>query len=161
MKKILLVAITVLMSVVSAKAEVGPMAVGAQVLYGTEIKNVGIGVKYQLYIVKGLRAEAGFNYFFKRKDVREWELNLNAHYVFNVSERFNLYPIAGLTYVSPTYSSGKSIFENKSNGRFGLNVGVGAEFAINSHFSLAAEIKYSLVSKYDQAVFGLGALYKF
>ncbi len=160
MKKILLVAIAVLMSVASVKAEVGPMAVGAQVLYGTGIKSVGIGAKYQLFIVKGLRAEAGFNYFFKKDNVHEWELNFNAHYVFKVGERFNLYPLAGFTYVSPVYNDGH-ILGRKSDGKFGMNVGAGAEFAINSHFSLAAEFKYTLVSTYDQAVFGLGALYKF
>ncbi|MBP5498768.1 MAG: porin family protein [Muribaculaceae bacterium] len=159
MKKFLVIACALLLGISSAKAEAGQMAVGGNVLYGTEIKNVGIGAKYQLGIWKDLRAEAGFNYFFNKEDDlgikwHMWELNLNAHWVFGISSKVNIYPLVGLTYVS--YAT-----HGDSHGKFGLNLGGGVEYNVIDHLALFGEIKYSLVSKYDQAVFGIGAMYKF
>lgn len=160
MKKLMTIVCAILLGVTAANAEIGQMAVGGQLLYGTRISNVGIGAKYQIGIFNNFRAEAAFNYFFEKNAWHMWDLNLNAHYTFGLGERWKVYPIVGLTYVSAVEDLGPGL-NSDSHGKFGLNLGAGGEFALTDHVALFAEGKFSLVSKYDHWTFGLGAMYKF
>lgn len=45
--------------------------------------------------------------------------------------------------------------------RFGVNLGAGVDYDINEHWGLNFEAKYQLISDFGQAVFALGAVYKF
>jgi outer membrane protein X len=156
MKKLLAIAIVALMGVATASAQKGEMAVGANLLYGTEINSVGLGAKFQYGIIDHLRGEASFNYYFQNKGFRMWDLNANAHYIFDITERFHAYPLAGLTVVNKSYAK-----VDDSITRFGLNLGGGCEFDVNENWRVNAEFKYSIVSTIDQAVFSVGAVYKF
>lgn len=156
MKKFLALAIVALVGVATASAQKGAMAVGGNLLYGTEINSVGLGVKFQYGILEHLRGEGSFNYYFQNKGFRMWDLNANAHYVFDITEKFHAYPLAGLTVVNKSYSD-----IDDSITRFGLNLGGGCEYDVNEHWRVNAEFKYSIVSTIDQAVFSLGAVYKF
>jgi outer membrane protein X len=117
---------------------------------------VGLGAKIRYGILDNLRAEASFNYYFKNKGYHMWDLNANAHYLFPIANKFSAYPLAGFTIVNKTYSD----FDDSIT-RFGLNLGGGVEYDVRPNISLNAEIKYSIVSSIDQAVFSLGAVYKF
>ena len=156
MKKLLAIAIVVLMGVATASAQKGEMAVGGNLLYGTEINSVGLGAKFQYGILDHLRGEASFNYYFQNKGFRMWDLNANAHYIFNITEKFSAYPLAGLTVVNKSYTD-----VDDSISRFGLNLGGGCEYDVNEKWRVNAEFKYSIVSTIDQAMFSLGAVYKF
>ena len=156
MKKFLALAIAALIGIASASAQRGQMAVGGNLLYGTEINSVGLGAKFQYGIIDHLRGEASFNYYFQNKGFRMWDLNANAHYLFNIAPKFRAYPLAGLTVVSKSYSN-----DDKSVTHFGLNLGGGCEYDIRPNVALNAEFKYSIVSSIDQAVFLVGAVYKF
>jgi len=156
MKKFLFVALMALMGFSCAWAQKGTMAVGGNLLYGSEINSVGIGAKFQYGILENLRGEASFNYFFKNKGYHMWEINANAHYLFNIADKFRAYPLAGLTVANKGYSAG-----DESITRFGLNLGGGCEYAIKPNISVNAEFKYSIVSTIDQVVLGVGAVYKF
>ena len=156
MKKLLAIAIVALMGVATASAQKGEMAVGANLLYGTEINSVGLGAKFQYGIIDHLRGEASFNYYFQNKGFRMWDLNANAHYIFDITERFHAYPLAGLTVVNKSYAK-----VDDSITHFGLNLGGGCEFDVNENWRVNAEFKYSIVSTIDQAVFSVGAVYKF
>ncbi len=46
-------------------------------------------------------------------------------------------------------------------GKFGVNLGGGAQYDLTDHLMLNFEVKYSLVSDLDQCVISLGAAYKF
>lgn len=52
---------------------------------------------------------------------------------------------------------------NKSynTGKFGVNLGGGAQYDLTDNLMLNFEVKYSLVSDLDQCVISLGAAYKF
>lgn len=156
MKKLLALAIIALVGVATASAQKGQMAAGGNLLYGTEINSVGIGAKFQYGIIDHLRGEASFNYYFQNKGFRMWDLNANAHYLFDITEKFRAYPLAGLTVVNKSYAH-----IDDSITRFGLNLGGGCEYDVNPNIVLNAEFKYSIVSTIDQAVFSVGAAYKF
>lgn len=156
MKKLLAIAIVTLLGVATASAQKGEMAVGANLLYGTEINSVGLGAKFQYGIIDHLRGEASFNYYFQNKGFRMWDLNANAHYLFDITEKFRAYPLAGLTVVNKSYTD-----VDDSITRFGLNLGGGCEYDVAASWRVNAEFKYSIVSTIDQAVFGVGVAYKF
>ncbi len=80
-----------------------------------------------------------FNYFLPKtisvggEDEREnlWEINLNAHYVFELGHKVGAYPIAGLNYsresiLELSHSEGEPVIESA----FGVKVGVGAHYSI-------------------------------
>lgn len=62
MKKLFLVLCVAFVSL-SASAQKGEHNIGAQVLYGTDASNFGIGVKYQYNITDAIRLEAVGDYY--------------------------------------------------------------------------------------------------
>lgn len=156
MKKILAIAIVAVMGCACAWAQKGQMAAGVNLLYGTEINSVGLGVKFQYGILERLRGEGSFNYYFRNNGFHMWDINANAHYLFPITEKFKAYPLAGLTVVNKSYSR-----IDDSVTRFGLNLGGGCEYDVTSNIAVNFEFKYSIVSTIDQAVLGVGAVYKF
>lgn len=55
--------------------------------------------------------------------------------------------------------SGFVIYNNEC--RVGVNIGGGADFALTSSWIMNFELRYQLVSDFDQAVFNLGFAYRF
>ena len=89
------------------------------------------------------------------------DLNLNAHYLFKISDKFNLYPMAGIYFTHITTEI--NIFEDRIsewNEKLGINLGGGAEYKITNAFALDFEAKYQLLG-INQAVISLGATYTF
>ena len=148
MKKFLSLLIIAVLGCGYASAQKGEMAVGGNLLYGTEINMLGIGGKFQYFITNDIRGEASFNYYFSNNGFHMWDLNANAHYLFNIAPKFRAYPLAGLTVVSKCYNK-----TDESITHFGLNLGGGCEYDIRHNFVVNAEFKYSIVSTIDQAVF--------
>lgn len=170
MRKLIATIVLSVLCIGLANAQKGVMGVGGNVLYGSEINSVGIGAKFQYGITNEVRAEASFSYFFKHKGFHMWDLSANAHYLFNVTPRFRAYPLAGLTVVNrseytkvikETPESPETTETREAVTRFGLNLGGGCEFDVTNNVSLNAEVKYTVVSTIDQAVVGIGAVYKF
>ncbi len=142
----------------SVMAQKGEKAVGVNVNYGSEIKNVGIGAKLQYGITDAIRIEPAFNYYLEKDHVTFWDIDANLHYLFNVSEAVKVYPLAGVGYAHSGFSYDG---ESTSSGDFAINVGAGAEYQLNEKFSIGAELKYQIISNFNQIVFGVGATYKF
>lgn len=182
MKKLLLT-LACAMTSLFASAQAKTAAVGLNLNYGTEIESLGLGVKGSYCFTDHIRGEASFNYFFPKDHFTMWEINANAHYLFNIGDKFKVYPLVGLTYVhghlsgfdTPDYDGGdwgwgapmrKANGEINSDGsydtgKFGVNLGGGAQYDLTDNFMLNFEVKYSLVSDLDQCVISLGAAYKF
>ena len=148
----------------SASAQAGDKALGAQVVFGSETNNIGLGVKGQYYFTDHIRGEGSFDYFFKRKGLSMWDVNANVHYLFDVADKFKVYPLAGLGYTNWSYKyeyAGHSVIEG-SDGRLAINLGGGAEYELTKDLSVNAELKYQIVSNnYSQLVLGVGVAYKF
>lgn len=165
---------------VGAFAQKGEQRVGLNLNYGTEIANVGLGAKYQYGLTDAIRLEGGFDYFFKKDGASMWDININAHYLFPFADKFAAYPLVGLTYTNwgLDYAVGYDMDSNSSTGnmwgmdeeiasgkvhesRFGVNLGAGIQYDITDNWAANFEIKYQLIGDFGQAVFGIGAAYKF
>lgn len=175
MKKLLLMTVFALCTLtMHAQTGKGDMAAGLNLSLGTgdSFTNIGIGAKFQWNVINNLRLEPSFNYYFKKDHVSMWDLSANVHYLFGISDKFILYPLAGLGVlgvkaswdnpygdlledwgVEPSYSS--------SSTNFAFNIGGGAEYKVTSAISVGLEIKYKIASNWNRALFTLGAAYHF
>lgn len=166
MKRTFLTLCIALMSV-CAFAQKGTTALGVNLSYGTEISNVGLGVKGQYNFTDAIRGQLSFDYFFKKDYVSMWDINADVHYLFPLNKGFTVYPLVGLTYTHwkadlPDVYDELLGGGDSSEGRFGGNVGGGVQYDINSSWAVNFEIKYQILGDgYGQAVFGFGAAYKF
>ena len=162
MKKLLFLVCAAVMSL-SASAQAGDKALGAQLVFGSETNNIGLGVKGQYYFTDQLRGEASVDYFFKNKGVSMWDINANVHYLFDVANKVKVYPLAGLGYTNWSYKyeyAGAPVVEG-SDGRLAVNLGGGAEYELTKNLNVNAEAKYQIISNYNQLVLGVGVAYKF
>lgn len=162
MKKLFLVAAFAMVSAF-ASAQV---AVGVHTLYGTGVENLGIGVRGRYDISDKFRADANFNYYFKKNNLEFWDLNANLHYLFNITDKFTVYPMAGLGYAnvksSYEYKDLGIVYKTNDNyGKFCVNFGGGVDYALTEDLYLNAEVRYQVVSNYNQTVFSAGIVYKF
>lgn len=146
----------------SASAQQGEKAVGATLSYGTEIENLGVGVKGQYYFTDRFRGEASFDYFFKKNYLSMWDLNANLHYLIDLSDDWKVYPLAGLGYTNWTVS-GIEIEGLKSSsastGKIAVNLGGGIQYDLSERLKLNAELKYQIINNYNQVVLGVGFAY--
>lgn len=162
MKKTFFVALLAMFSAF-ASAQV---SIGVHTLYGTEVENLGLGIKGRYDFTDHIRGEANFNYYFKKHGLEFWDINANAHYLFPIGEKVTVYPLAGIGYV---HVKGTQIVQtgplraelSTSDGKFGFNAGGGMDYQLTEDLYLNAELKYQVVSGYNQGVFSVGLVYKF
>ena len=176
MKKIVLT-LAITLTSICAFAQQGEKAIGLNLSYGTEIKNLGIGVKGQYSITDAIRTEASFDYFLKKDGLSMWDVNLNVHYLFPLTEKLKVYPLVGLSYTNWKfdYSDSEDDYgiyldddddwdggdSSSSTGKFGLNLGGGIQYSITDVFTVSFEARYQLINDFDQMIFGVGVAYKF
>ena len=147
----------------SASAQAGDKAVGAQLVFGSETNSIGVGVKGQYYFTDQIRGEASFDYFLKNKGISMWDINANVHYLFDVANKVKVYPLAGLGYTNWSYKyeyANLPVVEG-SDGRLAIILVGGAEYALTDNVSVNAEAKWQIVNNYSQLVLGVGVAYKF
>ena len=174
MKKIITLICVAIMGIgcASAQADKGNFAVGANVVYGSWIKNAGVGLRFQYTPINNVRAELGMNYFFQKDYVNMWDLNLNAEYLIGLFEhKLYLYPIVGLSYAQANADNKKlnkdfehlleEEIEIESDKAFGLNLGAGIEYRLTERVGVTLEYRHSIMKDIDQGVVGIGANYKF
>ncbi len=162
MRKFLLIFTALFVMAVSVNAqEKGDMAVGAKFAIGTgdDYTNYGLGVKFQWNFADKVRLEPSFTYFFENDDLRMWDLSLNVHYQFVLSEGINIYPLAGFTIVGAKVDIAG--VGSNSESEFGINLGVGADFDISKKISLNIEMPYKIVNDFNRFVPSVGIAYKF
>ncbi len=107
-------------------------AIGVNVTYGTEVGNIGFGVKGQYRFIDQIRGEAAFEYFLKKDNVSAWDINVNLHYLIPVANNLKVYPLAGVTYMRVI-----SHFETS---------------AISSYSSAPNPLNYSSLTSYQAAL---------
>jgi len=162
----------------NAYAQKGDKSIGVNLGYGTEIKSIAIGAKFNYNISDPIRLSPSFNYFLKKDGLSEWEINTDLHYLFPIAENFTIYPLAGLTLTGWKMSGnsdfddflnewGEYLDEDDYNGdsstttKFGVNLGGGIGYQLTNRIGIGAEIKYSLISDFDQLVLSANVNYKF
>lgn len=143
---------------ISAYAQKGEKAAGINFSYGTEHKAIGIGVKGQYGITNAIRTEVAFDYFLEKDNLSMWDINLNVHYLFSITEQFKAYPLAGVAFTNWTTSIGSF---SSSTSRFGANIGAGVQYNLTERLAINLEGKYQIISDFDQPIFNIGLAYKF
>lgn len=159
MKKIILSLLCATGISATAFAAGGDVAVGMQVSNSSTYNLTGLGVKVQCELIDAFRLEPSFDYYFKHNSISAWDVNLNVHYLVNVTNKFDVYPLAGLGYVRFSEDLGNSTSYNQ--GRLAFNVGGGAEVALTHQVSFTGELRYQIMSDYSQFVPMVGVKYKF
>lgn len=168
MKKILtlICALVLGMGVSQAQVHEAQTAVGANLVYGTEIKSPGVGARFQYGVLDQLRTEVGFNYFFEHKHNSCWDVNINAHYLLNVwNQKVYIYPLVGINYTMMKYGrhteEDGTVVPSDEDNHIGFNVGLGAEYELTDHIGVNLEYRHTIIRSVDQGVIGAGINYKF
>ena len=174
MKKFLMIAAMMLMSIGAFAQEAGRMAIGANAAYGfaSNYKTFGLGAKFQYCITDDFRAEASGTYFFKKDYTSAWDANLTIQYLIPISEGFYVYPLLGPTVFGIkvdvpdqhiSYGGYDYDFEggSASETRFGVNAGAGIEYFLSDNFKINAEAKYQYTKDSDWPVVSVGVAYVF
>lgn len=176
MKKYLLTACLAVAGLSSFAQEKGDMGVGLNLGVapclesGASLTNFGIGAKFRYNVSTPVRLEADVDYWFKSKNIDFFDISANVHYLFKVSDKFNVYPLVGIGYASvgasatidmdDFYGMG-SMTVSSSVSRLLVNVGVGAEYALTDHLSLGAEVKFQYMEDFKRLPINIGLTYNF
>lgn len=173
MKKYLVAMSMALLGLCASSQEKGDMAAGVNLSVAPCFNsgvNFGIGAKYQYNVSDPIRLEAAFEYGFKNEGSDVKTIGINGHYLFNVSEKFTIYPLVGLGYAQHGFKeeydeyNGMTIVHTEVSGhksKFFANIGVGADYAITDNLSLGAELKFQYISDYTRLPISIGVTYRF
>lgn len=161
MKRILLVALLAVISF-GAYAQQGKQSVGFNIGYGFDSKNATLGIDYRYNLTDDVRLSPSLTYFVKNDGLSAWNIDMNAHYVFMLSDMFGFYPLAGLNlsfWKNGFKEDGLSISRNYT--RFGANLGLGVELYATSQLTVGLEAKYTIIKDFDQPMLGVRVAYNF
>ena len=145
---------------------------------GDVVTNVGIGGKFQYFATDRIRMEGSFNYFVPRTytyttrhlniftgwytQTREaslsmWDLSVNGHYLFPISDEYSVYGLFGLSVLGAT----STIADIKTTDTgVGINLGSGADFIINEQVTLNGELMYR-IGEWSRLMVGVVVVFKF
>lgn len=136
---------------------------GAQLIYGTDINTIGLGAIAEFPIAEKMVISPSFSFYFPKDNgfakTNAFELNGNLNYELLNDSKILVYALGGLNYtnykvkVDLTSIGGGDVAS--SDGRIGLNLGLGANFDIGKNFLPFGEIKY-IVSNFDRLVIAAG-----
>ncbi len=158
MKKILITLCLAIIAVAGAFAQKGKAAIGADLLYGTDIERAGLGIKMQYNISDPVRLEADWDCFFKQDHFTFWTVNVNAQYLIPLADNVQFYPMAGLGVCYAGYSGP---IGDDSESKLGFNIGMGLQYEFNPSWFADIEAKYAYFKHYDQCVLSIGFGYRF
>jgi outer membrane protein X len=179
MKKLCFVLLLMLAVSVNGFAQKGTKAIGLNLGYGSEIESFAIGAKFNYGVTDQIRVSPSFNYFLEKYGFSCWEINADVHYLFSVAPKVTVYPLAGLTFVGYKFVGYEfdlgDLFEgleylmeedntsssSSTETKFGVNLGAGIGYDLTDNLILGLELKYSLVSDFDQFVPTINLTYKF
>lgn len=100
---------------------------------GSVMCGLGAGLRYG--ITDAVRIEPSFIYMLAENSALE--ISCDVHYVFDVADRWDVYPMAGLT--------ANNIYGWSS----GVNIGAGVDFAISDSWDITAAVKWQpMFAKY-------------
>lgn len=146
---------SILLCNISASAQTkGDFSVGGGLSLGTLLPTLGIGAVAQYNISDPVRLSANLDYFIKNKGVNTFDISVDCHYLFPLSDKFVVYPLAGV---------GVSVLFGDEGSRvpFIANIGAGVQYNFSSRLHLTFEVKGRLGSGVCQAVLGPNLVYTF
>jgi opacity protein-like surface antigen len=117
-----------------------------------------LGVDYRYNLTDEIRLVPSITHFIKNNDLSAWAIDMNANYLFSMSESFGFYPLAGLDL--SFWKSWGGDFANTTT-RLGASIGLGAEYYATRDFSVGLEIKYLIAKYVGQPMIGVRIGYNF
>ncbi|MDH6356440.1 porin family protein [Parabacteroides sp. PF5-9] len=160
MKKL---ALLMMMAVISlgtmAQTKEGDSSFGLTIGGGFDsINHFTIGIDYRYNFTDEIRFTPSITHFVKNDHLSAWAIDLNAQYVFPITDEFSFYPLAGFDLSFwRTSAAGWS----KTFNRFGGNIGLGGEFYATKEISLGFEVKYLILKDFSQPMIGMRVGYRF
>lgn len=136
-------------------AQKGQTSVGFTLGHAFDTENVIGGLDLRYNITDDVRLAPSLSHFFGNNGLSAWAVDVNAHYVFKLTKEFGFYPLGGV---------GMTFWDHKwggSTNRFGVNVGLGGELYATKEFTVGLEVKYNIVSDFEQAIAGIRLGYNF
>ena len=154
---------------------------------GASLTNFGIGAKFRYHVTSPIRIEADLDYWLKAKECDELDFSVNAHYLFKVTDKINIYPLVGLGFAHISgFTSNDDSFDDFDDSDYGrsstnpweeiydymkgssssslnrmlINVGVGADYSLTDKVSVGAEIKFQYIKDFNRLPFKVGVIYK-
>ena len=104
-----------------AQTQQGQSSFGFNLGYNfNDVGNATIGIDYRYCVTDAFRLTPSITHLVKNDGLSAWAIDMNAHYVFKLSEMFGFYPLAGLS-----LSFWKAGPWDAT--RFGANIGLGGE----------------------------------
>ncbi len=160
MKKILLLLVCLCAFAGASYAQKGASELGGNLNYGSET-SFGLGLKYRYGITDKIRVEPAINYYLKQDHVSMLEVGANGHYLFPVNDKFDFYPLLGIAYfnVKAHLSDLGAGYSDTSYGKVGLNLGIGADYKLESNIKLNLELKYMTFDGSNQLVLAAGVTF--
>ena len=79
-----------------AQTNRGDSSLGFNLGYGFESENATLGIDYRYNITDEVRVAPSLTYFVKADNLSAVALDVNAHYVVQLSDVFGFYPLAGV-----------------------------------------------------------------
>ncbi|MDR1226264.1 MAG: porin family protein [Prevotellaceae bacterium] len=161
LRKVAVMAIAIMtMSVAAGAQEKGDMAAGGNLVLGSgnSFTNYGIGVRFQYNVTNPFRLEGSFTYFLKKDNFTMWDLSANAHWLFPVTDKITVYPLAGLGILNSGANYG---FYSASKSDIAFNLGGGIDYRLTDSLILNAELKYKISDWWDRLMLSAGLAYKF
>ncbi|WP_309727149.1 outer membrane protein [Mesonia maritima] len=114
-----------------------------------------MGANAEFGVLDNLSISPSFIYYLPKEEsfitVNWWEINGNVNYYFIQDEDFHLYGLGGLNYTNVSVDADLDLGElgnyssDASDGRFGLNLGAGANLDLGSNIMPFAELKYVII----------------
>lgn len=161
MKKfiLLLLLLTAGFSYASAQTQRGVSSLGFNVGYAFDTNNATLGVDYRYCLTDAVRLNPSLTHFVKNDGWNAWAIDMNVHYVVQVTDLFGFYPLAGLDLSFWRCGLGNGLSLNET--RFGANIGLGGEVYASNNITVGMEVKYNIVKDIDQALMAFRVGYNF
>lgn len=137
-----------------AQNRAGQSSVGFNVGYGFDTENATLGIDYRYCITDEFRIGPSITHFAKNNGWKAWAIDLNAHYIVRLSDKFGFYPLGGL-------SLSFWDLHKHDKTRLGVNLGLGGEVYATNELTVGLEVKYNAIKTFDQALFAVRVGYSF
>jgi opacity protein-like surface antigen len=158
MKKLLLLLVLFVSFAANAQTHQGESAFGFNMGYGFDSKNAVLGIDYRYGLTDEVRLTPSLSYFVKNNGRSACAIDLNAQYVFLLSDMVGFYPLAGLDLSFWKHPAGEGTLTDT---RFGVNLGMGLELYATQNVTVGIEAKYTIIKDFDQAILGVRVGYSF
>ena len=156
MRNILLLHLVMLLPVFGGYSQ--GVALGIGPTYGSDIKYIGPNMRVYYFFNEHICLGPEVSYFAKHNlegyPTSLLELNISAHYNFELGDHFAMYPLTGLNF---SIENKDLMGEVESENAFGLNLGAGFHYSIKKVLPFA-EYKY-IFGKLPQHLITVGILF--